>query len=248
MLYAHHTQALAHYAPVVVAEASEESRVRAAPHGSHLKHGEVLHLRPLREHHSDEPRQFLTGERVNLSLAEHYLSAELRLEGGDGAQQGGLSHSVVANKTSEATGMQGSFNTLHHHSPVCRLAISDREIGKSQYVFHFNSFSESVVSASSACPLLHVAHLDEIFGNLNGVQCGTLANLVAGEPQRVAVVVGKILAHTAHIHIIVAGTLQRHRIYIVLRVVFEGHSRRCLQCLADFLHGERTLGLEPHAL
>ena len=70
MLYAHHTQALAHYAPVVVAEASEESRVRTAPHGSHLKHGEVLHLRPLREHHSDEPRQFLTGERVNLSLAE----------------------------------------------------------------------------------------------------------------------------------------------------------------------------------
>ena len=56
--------------------------------------------------------------------------------------------------------MQGSFNTLHHHSSVCRLAISDREVGKSQYVFHFNSFSESVVSASRARPLLHVAHLD----------------------------------------------------------------------------------------
>ena len=48
-----------------------------------------------------------------------------------------------------------------------------------------------------AC-LLDVAHLDEVFGNLHSVEGGTLAYLVAGEPQRDAVVVGEVLADAAY--------------------------------------------------
>ena len=50
------------------------------------------------------------------------------------------------------------------------------------------------------CSLLHIAHLDEVFCNLHGVEGGTFLNLVAYNPEGEAVFVGQVLADTAYIN------------------------------------------------
>lgn len=95
--------------------------------------------------------------------------------------------------------------------------------------------------------LSDVAYLDEVFSNLNSVQGCALAYLVSGEPQRVAVIVGKVFTNTAYEDIILASRVERHRIDIVLRVIDKSHARSRLQCLTDFLNAQRALRFEPYA-
>ena len=97
--------------------------------------------------------------------------------------------------------------------------------------------------------LFHVPHLDEVLGNLHGVEGGALAYLVAGEPQRAAVVVGQVLAYAAHIHVVLARALQGHGIdVLVVGVIDQGHAGGLGQRIAYLLNAERPLGLEPDAL
>ena len=51
--------------------------------------------------------------------------------------------------------------------------------------------------------------LKQVFGYLDGVKGGSFANLVSGEPEGDSVVVGQVLAHAAHINVILAGRCPR---------------------------------------
>src|SRR3712207_5929804 len=66
--------------------------------------------------------------------------------------------------------------------------------------------------------------LSKILANLHCIERGSLAYLVAREPESATVVVGQVLANTAHIDVILASTLQWHGVNVVLRVVYHGHA------------------------
>src|SRR3712207_6172057 len=88
----------------------------------------------------------------------------------------------------------------------------------------------------------------EIFAYLHSIQGSPLANLVACEPERIAILVGQILAYTAHVYVVFSGTFERHRVDVVLCIVFHGDARCRLEGSPDSLYRERLFGLEPHTL
>ena len=112
--------------------------------------------------------------------------------------------------------------------------------------------------------LLYVSYLDKIFSYLHSVECSALLNLVAREPEGKTVVVGKVFAHSAYIHIVLACCVERHwvrqslhsllsRVRIslsahLLRVVDEGHALSVAQCLLSSLYGNLFLSLNPYSL
>lgn len=105
-----------------------------------------------------------------------------------------------------------------------------------------------IFELSNLSNLLHIAYLNKILGNLHRIESRSLAYLVAGEPQCYAAVVGKVFAYTTDIDIILASTFKRHRIDIVLRVIFKSHARCLQKSLANLLHRKRFFGLNPYRL
>ena len=98
-----------------------------------------------------------------------------------------------------------------------------------------------------AC-LLQIANLDEVFGDLDGVEGCALADLVTAEPESKAVVVGKVLADTAYVDIILACGVKRHGVYEVLRVVLKGHARGGCDGFLCFFNADGLISLDPYAL
>ena len=90
--------------------------------------------------------------------------------------------------------------------------------------------------------------LDEVFSDLDCVESCALADLVACEPKRDAVVVGEVLADAPYVDIVFASGLERHGVDVVLRVVDESDARSGYESLADLLDSEGSLGLDPDAL
>ncbi len=62
-------------------------------------------------------------------------------------------------------------------SPLAKMV--QKRVGNASPILIFNTYFTSIISRC----LFHVAHLDEIFGNLHGVEGGALANLVADNPE-----------------------------------------------------------------
>ena len=58
--------------------------------------------------------------------------------------------------------------------------------------------------------LFDVAYADEVFCNLHGVECGTLLNLVADEPEGNAIGVCEILSDTAYKDIVAVLVEEGH--------------------------------------
>ena len=82
-----------------------------------------------------------------------------------------------------------------------------------------------IVKRREYTPSVDVARVYQVFGNLHCVEGSPLAYLVAGEPQRDAVVVGEVFADASYIDIILAGRFKRHGVHIVLWVINEGTTR-----------------------
>ena len=61
---------------------------------------------------------------------------------------------------------------------------------------------------------------DEVFGNLHGIERGSLANLVAAEPEGESVVTSQVFANAAHVDVVVPGCLEGHGIDTLSRIVF----------------------------
>ena len=91
--------------------------------------------------------------------------------------------------------------------------------------------SPAVVEGSGAMErgrgsrLFDVADLDEVFRYLYGVEGSALADLVAGEPEGDAVIVGEVFADAADVDIVFASGLEGHGVDVVLRVVDESDAR-----------------------
>ena len=83
---------------------------------------------------------------------------------------------------------------------------------------------------------------------MNGIQRSTLADLVAREPEGQAVLVAEVLADTTHIDVILASSLQRHRVLQIGRVVNERTTRSSSDSLLSFLDADGLLSLNPNAL
>ncbi len=96
--------------------------------------------------------------------------------------------------------------------------------------------------------LFYVTDFDEVFGDLYGVESRALADLVAGEPQCEAVVVGDVLANTTYKHVVLAGCFERHWVNEVCGIVNESAARSGGDCLLRLLYGDGLFGLNPYRL
>ena len=96
--------------------------------------------------------------------------------------------------------------------------------------------------------LLDISDLQQIFGNLYGVESRTLANLVTAEPEGQTTVVCQILADTSYIDIVLAGSIERHRIDEVGWIILQSDTWSSGNSLLCLLYAERTLGLNSYAL
>ena len=76
--------------------------------------------------------------------------------------------------------------------------------------------------------------LAEDLGDLNGVQRGSLAKLVAGNEQADRFGIRQIASDTADKHVILAGSLQRHGKMILGRIVHNLHARGLREQSANF--------------
>ena len=71
----------------------------------------------------------------------------------------------------------------------------------------------------SGLVLTDVAHFHQVFRNLNGIQRGSLSDLVTRQPEGQTIRISQILADTSYIDIILVGCEEGHRILQRLRVV-----------------------------
>ena len=70
--------------------------------------------------------------------------------------------------------------------------------------------------------LFDVADLDEVFGDLHGIEGGTFLDLVAAEPEGETVGVGQVLADAPDEDVVLTGGEQGHGIALVGGVVDDG--------------------------
>ena len=93
--------------------------------------------------------------------------------------------------------------------------------------------------------LLHIPDLNQIFGNLHCIQCGTFLDLVAYEPKRHAVFVSQVLTDTAYVDIVFSGQEERHGVSLCGRVVHQLHAFAVGDGFTHFLYRERTFRFQP---
>ncbi len=84
----------------------------------------------------------------------------------------------------------------------------------------------------------------QAFCNLDGVECGALADLVADNPDVHAIVAGEVLADTADIDVVRAHEVERHRVDVVCRIVAELEAFAVLDGVADFFDRECAFRFE----
>ena len=96
--------------------------------------------------------------------------------------------------------------------------------------------------------LLNIADLNQILTYLDSIEGGTLTDLVARKPEGETILVAEVLAHTTDEDIVLAGSLQRHRIDEVRRVVNQRTARSSGNGLLSLLDTDGTLGLNSDTL
>ena len=96
--------------------------------------------------------------------------------------------------------------------------------------------------------LFHIAHLDEVFGNLYSVKGGTLLDLVAYNPEGESVFVCQVLADTAYIDGAFAGKEEGHGVFILGRIVHQHQAFAVGKGFASLFGRDGTLGLYSDAL
>ena len=96
--------------------------------------------------------------------------------------------------------------------------------------------------------LFQVAHLDEVLGNLNGVEGGALLDLVAYNPEGESVVVAQVLADAAYIDGVLAGQEERHGVLLFGGVVHQHQAFTLGEGFAGLFYADGALGLYPDAL
>ena len=69
--------------------------------------------------------------------------------------------------------------------------------------------------------LSDIFYFEQIFGDLDGIQGGTLLDLVADGPERQAVRVGQVFADTSHVNRVFAGDEEGHWVDFVCRIVLQ---------------------------
>ena len=79
---------------------------------------------------------------------------------------------------------------------------------------------------------------NKLFCDLYCVCCGAFAEVVSNAPEVEAVLNRWVAADTSNEHVVLAPCIERHRIYVVCRIVLEGYARGVLQYLTDFFKGE----------
>ena len=78
----------------------------------------------------------------------------------------------------------------------------------------------------------------EAFGNLDGVESSTLADLIANNPDVHAVIASEVLADTTDVDVVRAHEIERHRVDVVCRIVAELEAFAVLDSVADFFSTE----------
>ena len=96
--------------------------------------------------------------------------------------------------------------------------------------------------------LLYVAYLDKVFSNLNGIECCAFLYLVAAKPECHSVVVCYVLANSADVDVVLAGSEQRHWVCLCRWVVEECDAVGVLDRFLNFGNGEWLVGLNPYCL
>lgn len=95
---------------------------------------------------------------------------------------------------------------------------------------------------------LQVTDAQEVFGNLHGVEGGSLLDLVAHEPESEAVGIGQIFADATHEDLVLTGEEERHGIFLGCRVVHQNEPLAAGDGLTRLFDADGRLGLYPHAL
>jgi hypothetical protein len=96
--------------------------------------------------------------------------------------------------------------------------------------------------------LLNIAYLYKILCNLYGIKSGSLADLVATEPECKTVLIADVLAHTTYVYIVLACCLERHGVGECGGIVLECAARSGGDGLLSLLYADGALGLDPYTL
>ena len=117
--------ALGHYLAVVVVQRSPEAGIWRASETNQFGNGDVLYVGLRGEHHSDEARHLLVGERLQLFPVDGDAAAEGWLEGAQGSQQGALADAVGTDEASKLAFHKCGIDAFCHHLTVVLRRISD---------------------------------------------------------------------------------------------------------------------------
>ena len=103
-----------------------------------------------------------------------------------------------------ATAWEGSSGSETAQGKSCRRRCKEK--GATGYPLRLIVYSAKLLLQRK------FALFDEVFSDLDGIECGTLLDLIADEPEGDAVRVCKILADTAYEYIVTILVEQRHRV------------------------------------
>ena len=95
--------------------------------------------------------------------------------------------------------------------------------------------------------LLNIAYFNQVLSYLDGIEGGTLTDLVARKPEGETVLVAEVLAHTTDEDIVLAGSFQRHGINEVRGIVNQRTARSSGNGLLGSLYADGLLSLNPYA-
>ena len=107
-----------------------------------------------------------------------------------------------------------------------------------------NGPSTTFFCCLSGLLLWQEAFFNTFLCDLYCVGCCALAEIVSNAPEVESVLYRRVAADTSNEHVVLAPCIERHRIYVVRRVVLEGYARGVLHDLTDLFEGEVLLEFE----